>query len=434
MGKATTGCEIDTVSKRAKLTVRKNPYWLGVSGGRGGVSLGYRKAAKGAGVWIAKIVVDGSRSEEKLATADDDGALNGSLSYKAAVVAALDWSRQQHAALEARRLAGTNGPTVRSAIDAYVQTRSKRSKREGQNALGRMKRHALSDKEFADTPLAKLRSGTLDAWRSRLNVSKPGSPPLEKGQPRPMAPATINRLLNDVRAALNAAAEAHRRELPANLAAEIKVGTRAESVTGEARKQLLTDAQIRAAVDAAFQADEDFGRLVLLAAATGARYSQLTALKVRDFQVAAKRLMMPGSKKGRAARARPPVAVPLADDVAARLVPAIADRNLDEPLLFRWAYRSVGPFKWEKDHRRAWGAAYEVENYWSAVVDRAELPGGTIMYAFRHSSIVRQLRAGLPIRLVASLHDTSTEMIEKHYSAFIVDMTEDLARRAVLTI
>jgi hypothetical protein len=43
------------------------------------------------------------------------------------------------------------------------------------------------------------------------------------------------------------------------------------------------------------------------------------------------------------------------------------------------------------------------------------------MYALRHSSIVRGLKANLPIRLVAALHDTSVEMIEKHYSAFIVD-------------
>jgi hypothetical protein len=100
----------------------------------------------------------------------------------------------------------------------------------------------------------------------------------------------------------------------------------------------------------------------------------------------------------------------------------------------RWAYRNVGPFKWEKDCRRPWGPAYEVDKPWAATVAKAEVPAETIMYALRHSSIVRGLRAGLPIRLVASLHDTSSEMIEKHYSAFIVDMTEDLARRASFQI
>ncbi|MEA2916415.1 MAG: hypothetical protein QOJ15_8496 [Bradyrhizobium sp.] len=39
----------------------------------------------------------------------------------------------------------------------------------------------------------------------------------------------------------------------------------------------------------------------------------------------------------------------------------------------------------------------------------------------------------LPVRLVAALHDTSVEMIEQHYAAFIVDVTEDLARRATMS-
>ena len=429
VGKAQS--DIDTVSKRARLKPRKNPYWQGVSGGRGGVSLGYRKGAKGAGVWIAKIVLDGSRIEEKLGIADDDGAPIAALNYKAAVAATLGWSRQQHAALEARREAGAAGPTVRSAIETYVKARSKRSKREGDNASGRLTKHVLSDQEFAGTPLSKLRATTIEAWRSRLNMVGLNRV-VEENKPRPISRATVNRLLNDLRAALNACAEAHRRELPPHLLAEIRVGTRAESVPDEARKQLLTDLQIRSAIDAAFEVNEDFGRLVLLAAATGARYSQLAAVRVGDVQTAVKRVMMPGSKKGRAARTRPPVPIPLADEVMVKLGPAIHDRHPDEPLLMRWAYRNVGPFKWEKERRRPWIYAYEVDKYWSATIERAELPAGTIMYALRHSSIVRGLRAGLPVRLVASLHDTSTEMIEKHYSAFIVDMTEELARRAAL--
>lgn len=45
---------------------------------------------------------------------------------------------------------------------------------------------------------------------------------------------------------------------------------------------------------------------------------------------------------------------------------------------------------------------------------------------------MRCLRAGLPIRLVTALHDTSVKMIKAHYSAFITDMTEELARWALL--
>jgi hypothetical protein len=37
------------------------------------------------------------------------------------------------------------------------------------------------------------------------------------------------------------------------------------------------------------------------------------------------------------------------------------------------------------------------------------------------------------VRLVAASHDTSVEMIEAHYSAFIVDASQELARRAALS-
>jgi hypothetical protein len=62
----------------------------------------------------------------------------------------------------------------------------------------------------------------------------------------------------------------------------------------------------------------------------------------------------------------------------------------------------------------------------------AGIPADTVMYALRHSSIVRGLKKNLPVRLVAALHDTSVEMIEKHYAAFIIDMTEDMARRTLM--
>ncbi|TJV81544.1 MAG: integrase [Mesorhizobium sp.] len=427
--------KIDSPSKRARLDPRKNPYWGGVSGGRGGVSLGYRKPARGGGVWIAKMVADGHRVEEKLGSADDDGAPVGALTYRAAVTAALDWSKRQYAAAQSAAN-GSSIPTVRTAVDNYVAKRKKRSAREGGNAEGRLTRHVLSDEEFAALPLAKLRASDLEGWRGRLRISGFVELDVDEGEdvPKPLAPSTVNRLMNDLRAALNDAAERHRRELPAHLAAEVKVGTRAMSVTDDARKQLLSDQQIRSAITAAFEVDEDFGRLVLVAAVTGARHSQMRRLRVGDLQIEKLRLMMPGSSKGRSAKARPAVSIPITAETLDKLRPALTGREVDEPLLERWAYRSVGPVKWEKDHRRPWGPAYEVDNWWVATVERAGVPADTIMYAFRHSSIVRGLKAGLPVRLVAALHDTSSEMIERHYSAFIVDATEELARRAALAI
>lgn len=114
--------EIDTAAKRAKLPARKNPYWSGISGGRGGVSLGYRKGA-GGGVWVAKIVIDGRRTEERLGlAADEENAPPGCMSFPTAVSAALDWSKQQIAIAEANAetLRDAAVPTVRSVVEAYA--------------------------------------------------------------------------------------------------------------------------------------------------------------------------------------------------------------------------------------------------------------------------------------------------------------------------
>lgn len=167
--------EIDTPSKRARLPARKNPYWLGVGGGRGGVSLGYRTSARGAGACVAKLVVDGERLEERLGDADDDGAPAGAMTYRAAVAAALDWSRRQTAAIEARAgsEAENGAQTVRSAVEQYTAVRKARSEEAGRIADGRLRRHVLGDDAFAPIPLAevacvvdrRLASSPVGEWR-----------------------------------------------------------------------------------------------------------------------------------------------------------------------------------------------------------------------------------------------------------------------------
>jgi integrase len=113
-----------------------------------------------------------------------------------------------------------------------------------------------------------------------------------------------------------------------------------------------------------------------------------------------------------------------------------------EPLLTRWRHRQVKGDeaagirpRWERDVRRPWTSSAEMTRPWRAAVAAAGLPAaGPVPYCLRHSSIVRGLRAGLPVRLVAAVHDTSAAMVERHYGAFIVDATEDLLRRAVVPL
>jgi len=54
------------------------------------------------------------------------------------------------------------------------------------------------------------------------------------------------------------------------------------------------------------------------------------------------------------------------------------------------------------------------------------------MYALRHSSIVRMLLKNVPTSVVAAQHNTSENMIRKHYAKFISDHSDDVSRHALL--
>jgi len=147
---------------------------------------------------------------------------------------------------------------------------------------------------------------------------------------------------------------------------------------------------------------------------TGSRESQVARVEVQDLQdvPVAPRLMMPSSRKGRNRRIeRKPL--PISPRLAAVLRQEAVGRAPHEPLLRRVSAKLCNPFK--------------------AVVERLGLDATVTPYALRHSSIVRQLLNGVPVRIVASHHDTSVAMIEKHYSRFIIgDPSEALTRATLL--
>jgi len=53
-----------------------------------------------------------------------------------------------------------------------------------------------------------------------------------------------------------------------------------------------------------------------------------------------------------------------------------------------------------------------------AVLERLDLDLTLSPYTLRHSSIIRQIRSGAPLRMIAFVHDTSTAEIEKTYARF----------------
>ena len=228
-----------------------------------------------------------------------------------------------------------------------------------------------------------------------------------------------------------------RRRLPLDLGDTIKLGLCAEAIGIEqvevAREnQILDDGVIRSIIGNAFAIDEDFGLLVVVLAATGARFSQLKRMKVADAQLSLRRLLVPRSRKGRN-KVAGYVPIRIGADVIEVLQTAVAGRKPDEPLFCRWRHVQVGPAAWVRGRRGAWQSPSEMARHWKLVCMKHGLTD-IVPYALRHSSIVRGIAAGLPIRLVAAMHDTSIAMIEKHYSRWIVDGLEELAAQAIVPL
>lgn len=433
--------EAPLTTRNARDKLPEGLHWRGIDPD---VHLGYRKGKRG-GVWLVRWRNGIGYRQERLGTADDEMA-EGTLTYADAVKAGRD--RVEAARREARAAADGPAQTVRTAIETYTAMRDARdSERAGRtvrstaayrlelHVLGREAkgtRQAILAAPLADIGLHDLDEGKLMAWRDSL--------------PADMKATTRKRLINDLKAALNAACTTHRQKLPPTLPATIKHGLAAPASGGgdddpvARENQILPDVTIgriiaaAKAVDAAKEWDGDLYRMIVVLAATGARFSQVARLRVGDVQPEKSRFLVPTSRKGRGFK-NGSTPVPVGQDVLAALLPAITRRAAGETLLLRWHYEQAeGSIRWAKARREPWRAAYDLLPMWKAIREAAELDHSVVPYALRHSSIVRGIRAGLPLRLVAALHDTSVGMIERHYGRWIADGLDDLAARAVVPL
>jgi integrase len=429
MAKKIRDGRLDSRAARERLQPSGKPYFRPLELN---LHLGYRKGKHGGKWVIRRYVGDEKYTVETIGAADDFADANGVdvLTFHQAQTRA----RERAAAVADEVRVARMGPaiTVRTAIEEYLTTRDKREERDHgraglkRDARSRLNKHVLeAHKELADKPLAAVSTDDLALWRDSLQ----------------MAAGSVQRTVNDFKAALNAVARRAKAQLPATIRDTIKDGlatvTAAPAVARDA--QVLPDADVRAIISAAWEVDADgdwggdLGRLVLVLAATGARFSQIIRITVADVQPAQKRLMIPVSRKGRGVKNSTHIGVRIGDDVLSALATATAGRNGHEPLLLRPRWEAVGVARWLKGAKPSpWHSAAELTRPWAAIVLRARLAGGTVPYALRHSAIVRGLRAGLPTRLVAALHDTSSAMIERHYAAFIVDALDELSARAIV--
>jgi len=392
MARRPHSAKLENRTNRLKLPVRKKPHaFTTISPG---IALGYRRNA-GSGTWVVRVADGhGGNWTKGFAVADDHEDADGEH--------VLDfWQAQDKAKSLARGTSDDGRPcTVSQALDAY--------------ALDLKARSGLAD----NAQRVRFRLPPTLAAKTVALLSSRELQRLRDAMAQKIKPASVNRLMKSLKAALNLAAKHDPRITNANA---WKIGLAALPDASRARNVILADDQVRALIAAAYDEDPAFGLLVEVGAVTGARPSQLARLEVDDLQIDradGPRLLMPSSRKGKGIKRVTRYPVPIPASLAAKLRQAAAGREASALLLPNAKGRPWGTSHYQKPFARA--------------VARAGIKSGTTFYALRHSSIVRSLLAGVPVRLVAVAHNTSTMMVEANYSRYIGDFADTILRRAQL--
>jgi integrase len=394
---------LESRSARLRLKIRRRPY-SGPSLARG-IALMYRRN-KTNGTWVLKASNGhGAYWTKAFALADDfeDADAKSVLTF---------YQAQDQAKKLAR--GGDGGPddapvTVDGALKAYRRDLEAREANPYNAEWPRL--HLTS--ALLGKPVALLTSAELKKWRDGLLST--------------LAPSTINRLSSCLCAALEQAAQ-HDKRIQNRDAWQ--TGLAGLPNAQEARNVVLSDDKVLEFVATTYGVDHQLGLLTDTLAITGARPSQAVRLRVEDLHDHPLRpkLMMPKSAKGggrnRSAKRIERYSVPITRALAVRLKAAAKGRAGDAPLLLQSDGRSWDKNPGQNYHRQV-----------DKVVTTIGLdPDEVTMYCLRHSSIVRMLLRNVPIRLVASLHNTSVAMIEKHYSRYITEHSiDDIARIGLLS-
>lgn len=375
---------------------------------------GYHKPKKGAGTWRARLYLPekGLKKKTTIGTADDFADPNGTtiLDFGQAQAKAQKWL--QDCEMEALKVDRDDGPkkgyTVKEAVQDYL-TQGRRDGLRGMDISEQVAKARIYP-ALGDIQVGKLTRKRLEDWAQALAES----PKLRTGRgtsiqvedwEKPPTPDqlrarknTANRILSILRRALNLAHERNR----------VTGGTPWRDVAlfkkvQKARTRFLNrDEQIRL-VNAC---PPDFKRLVQGALLSGARYGELTRVKVCDFHEAAGTLYVPAhvAKSGKERH------IVLTEEGKAFFAALCAGRNATEIMFQRTMVKRLK----RKGDDLSWASSDQTP--FIARACKAALLEALTFHELRHTYASTLVNLGVPLAYVAAqLGHADTRMVEKYY-------------------
>lgn len=401
MARSARNSKLETRTNRLKLTVGKR-YYIRIGKG---ISLGYRRGAEGSGNWEIRVFMqDGRYDFRSLAKADDFIEANDK--------DVLDFFKAQergrHVAELLRHPATASSSrkklTVKDAINHYMDWYRLNGKAT-QGTETTIEAHILPT--FGDHLVSALDSTTIRQWHhdlarkparkrtSRFSKSQnfQDKPTTAEGKRARMA--TANRILTVFKAILNKAFED---ELVSSNQAWTKV--KAFKNVDEPKIRFLTEAESTRLINAS---QPGLRQLVKAALFTGARYSEITAIRAKDFHADTGKIYIRPGKNGKGRY------IPLNKEGRSFFVEAVAGNKGNELV-----FSKVNGEEWGKNHHvRPLKAACEV----------AKIEPEVTFHELRHTYASLLAQAGADLLVISKLlGHADTRMTSRHY-AHLCDKT-----------
>jgi len=378
----------------------------------------YQRPKSGAaGSWLARSYdkTTGKQVQVRIGTADDFNDANGDLilTFGQAQDKAKELFKKNEDAKKSAEQGETImvGPyTVADAVHDYLEDGKRRGMKTHDKTTQSAQTHIIP--ALGSVEVGKLTRGKIESWLNKLAESsrqlrkKMGSTkPVFAAEPKTADEKrarkdTANRILTILKAALNHALD--RGKIAGSGEAWKKVKPYG-GVASTRIRFLNVDDQKRIVNGCA----SDFRRLVQAALFTGARFGELTRLKVQDYNAEAGTVFIEESKSGKARH------IVLTGEATTWFNDLVAGKTSGEHLFTR-----------DEVKRRARGDKMENIQAWAQCdqqrpMDAACKQAGLDPIRFhelRHSYASGLINKGVPLAYIAAqLGHSDTRMVEKHY-------------------